>query len=102
MHRPYPGKRFPGGGPPSCLIDFSARPRVGARFIEAVSGARFRCAYLNAEDRRGYAMARRVAAWSAARAAVSTRRAIVAGRSDCGAWPAIRSGLKRDPGMSGR
>ena len=38
-----------------------------------------------------------------ARAAVSsTRRAIVAGRSDCGAWPAIRSGLKRDPGMSGR
>ena len=27
--------------------------------------------------------------------------AVVAGRSDCGAWPAIRSGLKRGPGMSG-
>ena len=59
------------------------------------------CTRIN--DSRHYATARRVAVRPAARAAVSsTRRAIVAGRSDCGAWPAIRSGLKRDPGMSGR
>jgi hypothetical protein len=85
-------------------VTFSAAdPTWEARFIEAMSGgARFRCAYLDAEESpgdRGWATPRRVAA----RAAVcSTGRAIVVGRSDCGAWPASRSGLKRDPGMSGR
>ena len=83
----------------------TVRCATRARFIEAMSGGPVP---LRLPQRRGVAgergtTARRVAVRPAARAAVSsTRRAIVAGRSDCGAWPAIRSGLKRDPGMSGR